>query len=480
MRLGAIRTPAVVGIGGFLLLLALAALSSLKLGSLPLFAILTLAGPVALAIWTGTTWPVATLVGAFALLAPADDLLVFGGGFTITRLVAFLAVFGLLLALVRDRSGTVIPRFVVFWFAALTWMVATVLWATDQRMALYKVEQIGLAMLVFLLVSLVRPVRSELRVIVAAVVASSAAIAAYAIIVHPVEARLGPDRVVLKTMMGGRVDPNDLAAGFILAFALCVAAATTNERLQWRIVGGIVSILLFFAILATDSRGGLLAALLVVVWTAVRARNRFVAGGLLVTVAALSFSTSDVWQRFNNDETGAGRSEIWKVGVSAFRQHWLVGSGIGTFPDVFNTVYLLTPHHFNIHWSRPAHDLLVQSFTELGIVGGILVLGAFWFQFRALTTIERADPDRWLRVALEAATLGYFVAALFVDTLDMKQTWVIPILIAVFLNVRAKEHARTPALASPTRTNPKPTTTASRWPHAHADIIPTAAASSIN
>jgi O-antigen ligase len=347
----------------------------------------------------------------------------------------------LLLAILRDRSSAAVPRFVLLWFAALAWLVASVLWASNQPMAVQKGEQIGLAMLVFLLTALARSSRVELRVLIAAIVASSCAIAAYALITHPVESRLGADRVVLHTEMGGRIDPNGLAAGMILAFALCVAAATTNERLPWRVAGGAGAVLLIAAILATDSRGGVIAALLAVVWTAVRARRRIIALGAFAGFAGLSAATSNVWERFNGDATGAGRSDIWKVGIAAFREHWLIGNGIGTFPDAYNHVYLAVPHDFLIHWSRPAHDLLVQSFTELGIVGGVLVLAAFWFQFRALTAIGRTDPDRWLRVALEAATLGYFVAALFIDTLDLKQTWVIPIVMVVVLSVRSREGA---------------------------------------
>jgi O-antigen ligase len=341
----------------------------------------------------------------------------------------------------RDRSSLPIPRFAMVWFLALTWMIASVLWASNQGMAIQKIEQIGLAVIVFELTALVRTTRFDLRVIVAAVIASSSAIAMYAIVVHPVGPRLGADRVVLRSASGS-ADPNGLAAAMILAFALCVAAATSNERMPYRIAGALLSILLFLAVLATGSRGGLLAALLVVLWTAVRARRRIFGAALAVAVAALSFTTGgDVWQRFIGDETGAGRSDIWKVGVAAFQQHWLIGNGIGTFPDAYNSMYLSVPHHFYINWSRPAHDLLVQSFTELGIIGGILVLTAWGFQFRALASIGRDDPDRWLRVALEAATLGYFVAALFIDVLDLKQTWIIPILIAVVTNIRAREVA---------------------------------------
>ncbi|MGA2392544.1 MAG: O-antigen ligase family protein [Candidatus Lustribacter sp.] len=441
MRLAVMSIPS-FRIGAVVLLLfVLVALASPTVGTLPVFAALLLAGCGALATWWVLERPVAMLIGAYALLAPADALLIIGGGgATLTRFVSFLAIFGLSVALIADRAPRALPRVAVAWFVVLVWMIASVLWATNQSMAIQKVEQIGLAVLVFELVALVRSTRIDLRVIIAANVVTSAIIAAYAIVVHPVEARLGADRVVLKTATG-RADPNDLAAGLILAFALCIAAATSNERGWWRIAGAALSVLLFVAILATGSRGGLMAALLVVLWIAIRARRRIVAGLFVLGAAAISVMQGDVWARFVGDDTGAGRSDIWKVGVAAFREHWFAGSGIGTFPDVYNSVYLSVPHHFYINWSRPAHDLLVQSFTELGIVGGILVLTAFWFQFRQLSSIGRKDPDLWLRVGLEAATLGYFVAALFIDVLDIKQTWMIPILTVLVANIRSQEGA---------------------------------------
>jgi O-antigen ligase len=431
-----------LSLGAIVLLFAAVVLTSPVLGAVPTFAALVLIAAALGTLWM-CEWPVAMLIGLYALLAPADALLLVGGGVTLTRLASLLAIAGLTLAFIGDRSVRAVPRFALAWFAVLVWMIASVLWATDQSMALHKLEQIGLAMLVFGLVVMVRSTRIDLRVVIAASVLSSSVIAAYALIVHPVEARLGADRVVLKTATG-RADPNDLAAALILAFALCVSAATSNEVRGWRAAGAIASGLLFAGILATGSRGGLIAALLVVIWIALRARRRIAAALFVIGAGAFSVLQGDVWERFVGDQTGAGRTDIWKVGLAAFRQHWAIGSGIGTFPDAYNSVYLSVPHHFYINWSRPAHDLLVQSFTELGIVGGALVLTAWWLQFRQLAGIGRADPDLWLRVGLEAATLGYFAAALFIDVLDVKQTWMIPILIAAVANVRAGESAMVP------------------------------------
>jgi len=445
MRFAATSIP-FFQIGALVLVFSAVALASPVVGSQTVFAVLAVLGCAALGIWWLLERPLATLIGTYALLAPADALLIIGGGgATLTRFVAFIAIFGLSLVYIADRAPSMLPRFAFAWFAVLIWMIASVLWATDQSMAVHKAEQIGLAMVVFELVALVRSTRLDLRIIIAANVVTSCAIAMYAIVIHPVEAQLGAGRVVLKTATG-RADPNDLAAGLILAFALCIAAATSNERVAWRITGSLLALLLFVAVLATGSRGGLMAALLVVLWIAIRARRRLIAAIFVLTVIAISIMQGDVWQRFIGDETGAGRSDIWKVGVAAFRQHWLLGSGIGTFPDAYNRVYLSVPHHFYINWSRPAHDLIVQSFTELGIIGGVLVLSAWWLQFRQLRSIGRADPDLWLRVGLEAATLGYFVAALFIDVLDIKQTWMIPILIAVVVNMRSREPEALPAV----------------------------------
>lgn len=412
-----------------------------QFGMIPLLAFATIVGPLALALLCVVRWPTATLLGAFALLAPADALLAFGNGTTLARFAAIAACLGLGIAIVCDRTSRALPRFVAMWFAVLAWMIATLFWASDQTLAINGFEQIGLSMLVFVLAALVRARRTDLRVIIGAMVTTSIAVSAYAIVIHPVVANLGA-RVVLKNA-NGRDDPNDLAAALIPVFCLMLASAAAHDRRTWRVAALLATPLVGYAIVVTESRGGLIAAGAAILWTLIRSRHRV---GALVTgafVGAIGFMQT--FGRFANDSTGSGRTDIWRIGLAAFREHWLFGSGIGTFPDAYNAAYLAVPHHFYVGWSRPAHDLLVQSFTELGIIGGTLVLGAWWFQFRALAVVGRSDRDYWLRIAAEAATLSGFIAALFIDVLDIKQTWIIPMLIALILSVRASESASGPA-----------------------------------
>jgi hypothetical protein len=84
--------------------------------------------------------------------------------------------------------------------------------------------------------------------------------------------------------------------------------------------------------------------------------------------------------------------------------------------------------------------------VELGIIGLVLVLG-FWFS--NLFSLRHIRPDNeWydFRIALEAATIGLFVAALSVDLIWFKLTWLlfgtIAQLRALTIGVRAPARAR--------------------------------------
>jgi len=126
------------------------------------------------------------------------------------------------------------------------------------------------------------------------------------------------------------------------------------------------------------------------------------------------------------EQTGAaGRFGIWKVGMEAFRQHWLLGSGIGSYRAVYNSVFIQVYTAYSGGWDRVAHNLLVQVAAELGVVGLVIVL-LFWFSH--LFMLHGVTPDdEWFdfRLALEAAVLGLFVAALSIDLIWSKYTWLL-------------------------------------------------------
>jgi O-Antigen ligase len=413
-------------------------------GIWPLMEIGLLVGPLAAGFWLAFRRPVLAIVTVFVGLAPIDFLLSIGDGTSATRLIGLAAAAALVLGLCARGAAKRVPGSVVAWLVAFAYMTASLIWAGDQPKALERLESTGLPLLLVALVAVTRLDRVDLRALLFAVVGGGVGVSIYMLVTQAhmpgyATAQGVYERVYL-TNGHQAIDPNGVAFALMTPLAIVMGAALGSGDHRRRIVAAVLIPLFVVAILETESRGALVAMGLMILWIAFRSRQRVVTAAVLMLVGVLAFLENGVFSRFD-DVQGAGRTSIWRVGVEAFRQHWLIGNGYGTFSDAYNQVYLLVPHTFNTGWSREAHDLVISSFVELGVFGGSLVLYAFWRQFRELGTIPLHDPDGWLRLTAEGGILALFMVAMFLDVLPLKPAWVLPLLIAAVATIRAREHA---------------------------------------
>ncbi|GAC1578284.1 MAG: hypothetical protein NVS3B7_11870 [Candidatus Elarobacter sp.] len=444
-------------------------------GDTPLLALGFLAGPLALGIWLAFKRPVAVLVGAYIGIAPIDFLLVYSNGITISRIIGLAATVTLLATIAVRGPAPSLPRSAVAWLAAFGFMVVTLLWSGDPSRTLERLMSTGLPILIMTLVALVPCDRTDLRVMLLGVVAGVASISAYCVIDPPPLGAHGgiQERMVLR-IGHTAVDPNGLAFSLIVPLAILLAVVLSPGDVRRRVLAAGIALIVVFAILLTESRGGLLGLAAMLAWLAIRSRERLIVSLTMLAALTVTVMHGGTWQRLfshaSANAEGAGRLPIWRVGFEAFRQRWLIGNGYGTFTDAYNQAYLLVPQTFHSGWSREAHNLPLSVFTELGVFGGALVMYAWWSQFRAFRDVPRTDGDAWLRLAMEAGVLGVFVTAMFLDILVLKPAWVAPILIAAIASVRSRERAAAQnAVASPARTDWR-----WRWadgvpPRAHAD-----------
>jgi O-antigen ligase len=132
-----------------------------------------------------------------------------------------------------------------------------------------------------------------------------------------------------------------------------------------------------------------------------------------------------IWQRASEAFTngGAGRLSIWSVGFRALKAHSLTGAGVGNFQDAYDRAYLSVFQSFNAHWHRPAHNLILGTAVELGVVGLIIMLSAWFAHYKTLDTVNKQSPYYNLAVGLQAALIGLFVACQFQDGIYEKYTW---------------------------------------------------------
>ncbi|MCG7496243.1 O-antigen ligase family protein [Vibrio sp. Of7-15] len=168
-------------------------------------------------------------------------------------------------------------------------------------------------------------------------------------------------------------DPNDLSLvlTFPISFAFSVFFAKSLPTWQ-RVIGFLVVCLLGSAIIATQSRGGLLGFVAVLgVYVYARVRNKallIVGGGLalmiLMAAAGISGRQSGGAQEEGIDESAMGRIYAWGAAVGMAVADPLTGVG----PQNFVPNY----YFYSSHWdgkNHAVHSTWFQVLAETGFIG---------------------------------------------------------------------------------------------------------------
>jgi O-antigen ligase len=125
-------------------------------------------------------------------------------------------------------------------------------------------------------------------------------------------------------------------------------------------------------------------------------RDRRVLGGIAIVALVLAIVAGilyggTAWHKFTSSDLGTpsglaeassrGRIQFWDVALEAFGERPILGHGAGTYQFAWDQ--LRTLHMTNTQ----AHSLYLQALDELGVVGGVLVVGLalylLWVGFTA-------------------------------------------------------------------------------------------------
>ena len=372
----------------------------------------------------------------FILLVPFDNLLGMSAFGTITRLGAIVSGAAIVLWLLRTRQVALPGRTMLWWGAFLMWSVVSLMWAIDPTIAGPELATLLQLFGLYVGASLMPMNAKTLGILIAVVIASGAVAGAYgAYVFHSGADVTAGGRLVLATD-DSKIDPNKFAAALVVPFALALVAFVSTK--------GIVRALSVCAVAAlgagvaiSGSRGGLLAIVAAFAYLiAVHPKRLLLAGiGVCGLGGALALY-GNILARFSTagSSGGAGRYDIWKVGIAAFRQHPLFGSGFSNFSLAFDRSYLSVSQTYYTNWHRAPHSILISTAVELGIVGLAIFLGAWWVQFRSLKFIPKGHSLHWVRLGLEASVLGLFVSGLFLDIVTTKFFWLAFIMMALARN----------------------------------------------
>jgi O-antigen ligase len=159
----------------------------------------------------------------------------------------------------------------------------------------------------------------------------------------------------------------------------------------------------------------------------------------LMIIAGIAMSMPAIWDRLmlTQIDRGAGRFDIWQVGLSAFRHYALFGAGQDCFPDAFNQYAQTAPHFVGFY--RAPHNIYLGTGVELGLVGLVLLVGAIVRHLRLAAKGSQAVPDEAMRLQLvsyEATLWGLLVCGFFLDLLWDEYLWLTLMLMVMAVHVR--------------------------------------------
>jgi O-antigen ligase len=431
----------------------------------PAWPLVMLPAAVALGAAAGAS-PKYALAGAFALAFVALVLIDFSWGVATFAFLTFLdlsagisapvgltKVAGLLILLVwlaqvstreggAGRFAREHPGLLAVLLAFLAWTAASMVWAPVPGAAATALYRYGPNFSLFLVVYTAVDDRRTLLRYLGAFVAGAAAATLYGLLVPPGSA---PTSTLNDTsrLTGTIGDPNELAATLVAALPLAGAlAAMPSLSPPKRLAAAGGGVLCLVGVLLSLSRGGLVALAVSLVAAIViggRWRVKATVLALLVVGAALVYfgalASPAARDRVLHPGTGAGRSDIWRVGWRMVERYPLTGVGAGNFPTS-SVHYLLRPglirrSIYIVDLPKVAHNTYLGVLAEQGIIGAGMFLAilitavACGVRARRLFARTGRRELELLAYAFLVGLTGMLGAVFFFTAEYNKQLWIL-------------------------------------------------------
>jgi hypothetical protein len=361
-----------------------------------------IATPLALACAALLIWrkprPVVVALFGFAFFAPFDTLARTASGATVTKYLGLLIVLFAIIEVIQ-RGHIVKPdRALWAWCFYLCWATSSLLWATRGDESLSFLTTLLTLFALYAVVTFLPFTPDESKTILVGAILSGTVISCYSLYISlhgsaesTVRIFNGERRTFLQLPGGSDLaDPNHTAAGLLLPIALSVAFIVGARSRVQRTLATIAFALLSVGVYENNSRGAMIALAVMAAYFVARSSHRWIlAAGFTLLAAVITLTNNPIINRFTHDDLqGSGRGSIWKVGLLAFKEHWLSGIGIANFPVAYDSGFLRTSQ-LVFKWHQPGHSIVFSTAVELGLVGVALLATTALAQFTMLRTVPR-------------------------------------------------------------------------------------------
>ena len=224
-------------------------------------------------------------------------------------------------------------------------------------------------------------------------------------------------------------DPNDLSTILVVAIIACLFFFDTSNKVR-RGLWLVPPVLFLYALKLTYSRGGLINLIVsLLILSGVRLGGKKTMGVcvLLLPIMIVLFGGRQTRiDPTNKEDTSQARIQLWSEGLNMFQEAPIFGVGMNQYADRAGLV---------------AHNSYVNSYAELGFIGGTLFAGAFYAAFTGLRRLGGegvvfSDPFVMkLRPYLFAITCSYCIGMLSLSRAYNLPTYIVLGIVGAYLRI---------------------------------------------
>ncbi len=384
-------------------------------------------------------WPIETALGGVILLLPFEGISVIGEGERGLMSLAFVVSLWIVFAVGIVSGRLQRPSLTTIWCGAfVAWVASSILWAVRPDISLNHIATVVALFLFFLVVSSFRPTKAEFNCIITLTVVGGVVASLYSLYQFHSGISLVTRESIRATLSAGDtlVNPNRFAVRLLLPLSFAIAGflAASSRQIKFVSLGcaGIISL----ALLLIQSRGTLVAAMILIFVFCLRLKVRrglipivLVAGSMIVFAPA-------ILSRFGTHDRGAGRFDIWMVGWAALKHYAVVGAGLGNFPVVYND-YAGAGEQLYMKQENNSHNIYLEVAVEQGLIGLTLLFITIRTQFRSTSAARKhLNVSPIMLVACEAGFCSVLIAGFFGDILWDKTFWLAWVFLAFAITLQ--------------------------------------------
>ena len=398
-----------------------------------------------------------------SVMTPQTMTYSFALGFPFAQVVAVAAL--LVVAFTAKKQRLPLNSLTGLWLALLVWMSVTSLfsmapdgWTSERWIFVMKIQ-----LMLFVSLMLVRT-GQELRILVFVVTLSLAYFGIkggiYTLRGGGAGRVWGPGN----SLLGGN---NELAVGLVMILPFLYWMRQTLDH-KWIKRGLTITLVLcVFSILGSQSRGALLAVLVVGLFIGAKSAYpaRMTVGLLALVAAAIAFMPStwnqrmDTIKTYEEDDSSMSRIYTWRTLTNAALARPLVGAGFRADNRAVFSAYAPEGREWEFMRGRVlvAHSIYFQMLGEHGFVGLALYFafwGTVWRQATRIARQATALPDlaNWMPLLMrmtQVSLLGFAAGGAFLSLAYLDLTFYLAGYVLLAGMLLAKAQAAPMASAAP-------------------------------